>query len=196
MELVVLGAVVVAVFAVLVWRRRVVAGDGTATKALPRDLPRTTENLHVRDVVMHFERDYLVEGVVAYEDAGESWRGYRLGDGADASWLCATASGERVVSMQREVDDLPITQRPAESLTYEGSRYELQRWGRAQVRTQGEPGVRGGGACTYFHFAAPGAKVLEIEEWIEGTFRVFAGRTIRAAELELLPGEDQAQEWS
>ncbi len=188
MELAVL-IVVLVVIAGVVWRRRTASGAARTIKALPQDLPRTVENLHMGDVVMHFEQDYLIEGVVAYEDAGDTWRAYRLVDGVDIVWLRTTTSGERVVLLEREVDDLSVTHRPAESLTYDGARYDLQRWGRAQVDVQGELGVREGDGCIYFHFVAPGAKVLEIEEWSEGTYRVFEGRTIRAAELGLLPGE-------
>src|SRR3954453_1872178 len=93
MELIVFGVVAgVSFFSYAVWRRS--RGDGL-TKALAEErvqarLRSADLNIHglrPGDVVSHLRSDYLIEGVLTFDDDGQKTRLYRLADGAKIRWL-------------------------------------------------------------------------------------------------------------
>src|SRR5262245_61226046 len=50
-------------------------------------LERGVADVRVDDVVQSQGRDWLVEGIIRYEEDGHAWRGARLMDGAEEGWL-------------------------------------------------------------------------------------------------------------
>ena len=51
------------------------------------DGERTVAHLRPGDIVQHADEDYLVEGVIAFDEDGHRWIGARLTDGSKYRWL-------------------------------------------------------------------------------------------------------------
>jgi hypothetical protein len=171
-------------------------------RSLPRALPpgsagaglleRTLRDVRPNDVIQHAGRDYLVEGVVAYDEDGHTWRAARLADGGDERWMIVgleRGSGMtvRFLELARDVE---LSGYPPESLETGGSAYKLSGRGTATATFQGElpglPSVDGGSArCRWWKYSAAGEATLIVEQWGE-TYRALRGDSVRPDEVDLL----------
>jgi hypothetical protein len=63
-------------------------GSGDALKALPGDVlrERSLKELKVGDVLTLDGKDFLVEGVIEYDEDGHKWVGARVVDGSHVQW--------------------------------------------------------------------------------------------------------------
>src|SRR4051794_3737622 len=52
-------------------------------------LERTLKDVRPNDVVQHGGHDFLVEGVIQYDEDGHGWRLARMMDGGNETWLLA-----------------------------------------------------------------------------------------------------------
>src|SRR4051812_43714943 len=71
--------------------RRKSLPDGGTSRALPsagdKLLERTVRDLRVDDVQTIDGKDFLVEGMINYDEDGHRWTCARVADGGDVKWL-------------------------------------------------------------------------------------------------------------
>jgi len=159
-------------------------------------IERALTDLRVGDVIQRDDRDYLVEGTIHYDEAGNRWISGRLVDGEHTRWL--------VVGMERATDSAKWCQidpsinvggYPPETIATQQRRYQLQRRGTATTTVTGAAGISPGqGAhpeavsrCRWWRYTAPGSYCLIVEQWGED-FRILRGMSIDPDSIEMLPG--------
>lgn len=182
------------------WRRQL--PDGPEPPALPgagddKLLTRTVSDLRPGDVVTCEGTDFLVEGVVSYEEEGHRWNAGRLVDGANVRWLVVglERGGALTLRLLADAPDVDVTDRPPEVLVTDEARYELDRRGTATATARGQTGLSlraqaGAGAVErirWWLYDTPGADTLLVEQWGE-TLRVLRGSKVSPALVELIPG--------
>lgn len=158
-------------------------------------LERTLADVRVHDVLQQDGRDWLVEGVIRYEEDGHAWRAARAVDGSTEAWI--------VINLERGPDiDVRICRKtslemagyPPEVMTLDDAAYRLARRGTASCQLEGdlgdlpartEPGHVA--RCRWWRYEAAGERCLIIEQWGD-TYRVLAGRSVRGDDLELFAG--------
>jgi hypothetical protein len=158
-------------------------------------LERTLRDVRPNDVVQHGGRDYLVEGVVSYDEDGHTWRGARLLDGGDERWLLVGLErGSAMTVRLLALADVELTGYPPETLEVGGTGFKLAGRGTATVTLAGDltgvpvpPGEGGGGSvrCRWWRYSAAGDRTLVVEQWGE-TYRALAGETVRPDDVDLL----------
>lgn len=166
------------------------SGEGGAAALLER----TLRDVRPNDVVQHAGRDYLVEGVVSYDEDGHTWRGARLADGGVERWMLiglerGSAMTVRMLDIEKGVE---LNGYPPETLDVAGTPYKLSGRGTATATFQGDldglpsPTGEGGSArCRWWKYAAAGEKTLVVEQWGE-TYRTLRGETVRPDDVDLL----------
>lgn len=190
---------------VLAQRRQGLPGGGDRPALPPagtggggRALERTIHDVRVGDVLTQGSQDFLVEGVIQYDEDGHVWRSARVIDGTDTRWLMIGL--ERigpVVLRWLELDEsLDLAGYPPETLFAGGVRYSLDRRGTASCRFTGDvgrlPGTRSGPAetverCRWWKYDAAGDDTLIVEQW-SGEYRALRGTKISDALIDLIPG--------
>ena len=170
--------------------KQLTRGDGNGAGLLER----TLRDVRPNDVVQHGGRDYLVEGVVSYDEDGHTWRGARLADGGLERWMLigmerGSAMTVRMLDLARGVE---MNGYPPETLEVAGIPYKLSGRGTATATFQGDleglpsPSGEGGSArCRWWKYAAAGEKTLVVEQWGE-IYRTLKGETVRADDVDLL----------
>jgi hypothetical protein len=157
----------------------------------PALLERTLKDVRSNDIVQHEGRDYLVEGVIAYDEDGHHWSAARLVDGKDERWLLVGlerggAPTLRLLSMAKGFD---LAGYPPETLDLGDAHWRLASRGTANATFQGDlNGLHGDGAgqrCRWWKYTGAGEAVLYVEQWGD-TYRALRGSTVRDSELELL----------
>jgi hypothetical protein len=168
--------------------RELGAGGSTAERGL--------SELRVGDIVQHGAVDYLVEGILAYDEDGHGWLAGRLIDGDDERWLVIGMErvGAAALRLCRADRSLEISGYPPDFLTLGGARYKLEKRGTASVQVRGEAGLAVKAEppgsvvrCRWWRYEAPGERGLIVEQW-GAVFRVLAGATVAAGDLDLMPG--------
>ncbi len=195
------GAVTVGGLALSAKRRRA-AGESTAllTGGDARLLERTVNDLRVGDVIQYEGRDYLVEGVVAYDEDGHRWSAGRLVDGKDVLWLVAgmeRLGSKESIRLLTTDDDLELSGYPPETLVREDVRYNLDTRGTASAKFSGDvgklPGKRGDPSldtverCRWWRYESVGEDSLIVEQW-SGEYRAMRGKRISRELVEMIPG--------
>ena len=184
-------------------RRRELEG-GPERKQLPApgQSPSSGErdftDLRVGDIVQYEGEDYLVEGVLAFDEDGHRWRGARLTDGNNSRWLYVGM--ERMGSASKrflDIDEnLELSGFPPESIVIGKSRYTLEKRGTATAKVSGDvgslPGVSGLGPesvfrCRWWRYEGAGSITLVLEEW-SGEFRALRGVELGTEDIEMMPG--------
>jgi hypothetical protein len=169
----------------------------------PRLLPsarggeRGLRELRVGDVIQYGGADYLVEGVLVYDEDGHRWNAGRLIDGREERWLIAgmerTGTGRtRVV---QRVPDLELAGYPPETLVTGGVRYVLDKRGTATAKIYGDAGEVGEQRgspdsvlrCRWWRYESAGDDTLVVEQWGD-TYRALAGRIAGSSDIEMIPG--------
>ena len=169
-------------------------GDGSGTP----QLERTIRDVRVGDIVQHETSDFLVEGVVEYDEDGHKWRGARLVDGRDERWLLVGLERGGAVSLRllREAGDIHISGYPPEKLIANGTSFSQEMRGTATAKISGDagklPDTDGSGPdsvlrCRWWRYETAGNQALVVEQW-GGLYRVLHGETINNSDVELMPG--------
>lgn len=182
-------------------RRRL--GPGTSTRALPPGdkplLERTLRDLRVGDVVTIDTKDFLVEGVMAYDEDGHRWSCGRLVDGADVQWLMIGIErvGSSPLRLLKHDTETEVSGYPPEALVVGTTRYQLDRRGTATVKLAGELGTLTGvkdkrpenhvERCRWWLYNTAGDDTLVLEQW-GGEYRVLRGRKASPETIDLIPG--------
>lgn len=182
-------------------RKQLASGGGTL--ALPPGsgglIERTVRDLRVDDVLTLDGRDFLCEGMIAYDEDGHRWSGGRIVDGTDVKWLLigierASASSIRVLAQDTTT---PIAGYPPEALVIGEIRYVLDKRGAATCKLFGDVGGlsalkkdRPEGhveRCRWWLYNAPGDDTLLVEQW-GADYRVLVGKRVGEGTVELMPG--------
>ena len=159
-------------------------------------LERTIRDLRVGDIVQYESRDYLVEGIIAYDEAGHRWTSGRMVDAGDEKWLMVGMEKAGVDTVRLlAIYDLDISGYPPETLVVGGVRYNLDSRGTATAKASGETDVIAGSGlasdsvqrCRWWRYQGTGSKCLLVEQWGD-SFRTLRGQSIRIDDLEMMPG--------
>ncbi len=155
-------------------------------------LERTIKDVRPNDIVQHDGKDYLVEGVVQYDEDGHTWRCARMVDAGVEKWLLVGLERGGVLTVRILVPaSLEVTGYPPETLDVGGVSHKLDKRGTATATFQGElPGLPGAGdgassRCRWWKYQAAGDKVLLVEQWGD-FYRALAGETVKPDDIELL----------
>lgn len=184
-------------------KRRELSGGG-ARKELPsrtasgdRLIERGLRELRTGDVLTYDNHDFLVEGVVAYDEDGHRWSGGRIVDGNDVRWLIVglermTAPIVRMLTADAETE---ITGYPPEVLVVGEVRYTLDKRGTATCRFSGDVGGLAGvkgqrpegsvERCRWWMYGAAGDDTLIVEQW-SGEYRVLRGKQVSSDVIEMI----------
>jgi hypothetical protein len=182
-------------------RRKQLASGGGGQKALPpgHGVERTVRDLRVDDVLTIDHKDFLCEGLIAYDEDGHRWIAGRVVDGADTQWLVvgierASAASTRLLTQD---EFQTISGYPPEAMVIGDVRYVLDKRGAATCQLNGDVGSLGGlkndrpaghvERCRWWLYSAPGDDTLLIEQW-GADYRVLRGRKVVDGIVELIPG--------
>ncbi len=162
-------------------------------------LERTIRDLRVDDVLTYDGKDFLCEGMIAYDEDGHRWMAGRIVDGDDVKWLVvgierASASSTRVLVQDTTT---PISGYPPEAIVIGEVRYALDKRGAATCQLFGDVGGLGAlkkgrpeghvERCRWWLYNAPGDDTLIVEQW--GTdYRMLVGNRVGDSTVELMPG--------
>lgn len=183
-------------------RSKQLPGNG-GQKMLPsvgdKLLERTVRDLRVDDVLTIDGKDFLCEGMIAYDEDGHRWVGGRIVDGNDVKWLLmgierAAASSTRLLTQDSST---PMTGYPPEALVIGEIKYVLDKRGAATCSLFGDVGGLGAlkkgrpeghvERCRWWLYSAPGDDTLIVEQW-GADYRVLRGKKIGDGIVELIPG--------
>jgi hypothetical protein len=180
--------VVVAIALILVLPQKNTSAQSRQEKPSQR---RSLFNLQVGDIVQYRTEDWVVEGVLTYNDGGFDWVGYLLQEGDRICWLSVEDDDLVEVTVQTPVQDLYLQARPAEEIRYKDINYQLTDTGTASMTRVGNTLQRQAQTCRYFDFSGPENQILSVEDW-DGDWEVTYGEKILVNDLVLLPGEGKS----
>lgn len=183
-------------------RRKSLPGGGS-TRALPaggdRLLERTVRDVRVDDVLTIDGKDFLVEGMIHYDEDGHRWICARVVDGADVRWLLAgiERAGGSAMRLLAQDETTQISGYPPEVLVIGDIRYALDKRGAATCALHGDLGSLGAlkkdrpdghvERARWWLYSAPGDDTLVLEQW-GSDYRVLRGTKIGEGTIELIPG--------
>lgn len=197
--LTVVGAV--AAVGIAVNDRRKALGSKKDPLALPAGdtlVERTVRDLRVNDILTIDHKDFLVEGVIAYDEDGHRWNGGRVVDGSDVRWVMIgiERAGSGRMRLLQQDDSQPLSGYPPEALVIGDVRYVLDKRGAATCKLEGDVGSLGGLSkdrpaghverCRWWLYSAPGEDTLIVEQW-GSDYRVLRGKKIGEGTVELMP---------
>jgi hypothetical protein len=169
------------------------AGDGDKL------VERGVRDVRVDDVLTIDGRDFLVEGLIAYDEDGHRWASARVVDGRDVRWLVIgiERTGAGAMRLLVQDDSTQISGYPPEVLVIGDVRYMLDKRGAATCALRGDLGALGAlkkdrpdghvERARWWLYAAPGDDTLLLEQW-GADYRVLKGKKVGDATIELIPG--------
>lgn len=183
-------------------RKKQLPGRG-AQKALPaagdKLLERTIRDLKVDDVLTIDGRDFLVEGMVEYDEDGHRWLGGRIVDDKDVRWMIIgiERTGASAIRLMTQDEATSITGYPPEAIVVGEIRFALDKRGTATCALRGELGGLGDlkkdrpdghtERCRWWLYGAPGDDTLLVEQW-GADYRVLRGKKVGEGTVDLIPG--------
>ena len=184
--------------------RRKQVGGGRAPKQLSAGsgdklLERTVRDLRVDDVLTIDGKDFLCEGLIAYDEDGHRWSGARVVDNTDIRWVYVGIErlGAGTLRMMTQDDTQAIAGYPPEALVIGEVRYVLDKRGAATCQLHGDVGPLGDlkkdrpaghvERCRWWLYGAPGEDTLLVEQW-GADYRVLRGKKTGDGTIELIPG--------
>jgi Domain of unknown function (DUF4178) len=196
------GAAGTVVIGAQVANRRRLGGGGATALALPdgdHHVERTIRDLRTGDVLTIDNKDFIVEGVVTYDEDGHRWIGARVVDAGEVRWLVVglERSGSLTVRMCTEDTGNEISGYPPEALVLGEQRYALDKRGTATCKLDGDLGTlaaRTGGKiansverCRWWLYNAPGDDTAVIEQW-GADYRILRGKKVPGHTIDLMQG--------
>ena len=160
---------------------------------------RGVNDLRVNDVLTMGDKDFLTEGLLAYDEDGHRWTGARIVDNQTVYWLVngierVSSKAQRLLTQDLETQ---ISGYPPEALVIGDVRFALDKRGTASVQLFGDVGAlselkkgRPEGhteRCRWWLYSAPGDDTMIIEQW-GSDFRVLRGQRVGDGIIELIPG--------
>ena len=197
----------VSALGIAVNERRKLLSAGKPPRALPAGgsmkgddlIERSVRELRVDDVLTIDGKDFLVEGLIAYDEDGHRWVSGRVVDGSDVKWLLVgiERAGAGAVRLLVADDATPITGYPPEAMVIGEARYVLDKRGAATCCLRGDLGPLGDlkkdrpdghvERCRWWLYTAPGDDTLLVEQW-GADYRVLRGKKVGESTIELIPG--------
>ncbi|HEU4727176.1 MAG TPA: DUF4178 domain-containing protein [Kofleriaceae bacterium] len=181
-------------------RKALAGGDKPALPAAgDKLLERTIRDLRVDDVLTMDGRDFLVEGMINYDEDGHRWIGARVVDGSDVKWLVIgiERAGTGATRLLVQDDATQISGYPPEVLVIGDVRYALDKRGAATCALHGDVGSLGAlkkdrpdghvERARWWLYSAPGDDTLLLEQW-GSDYRVLRGKKVGEGTIELIPG--------
>ena len=182
-------------------RRKALPGGSPAQLPAAGDklLERTVRDLRVDDVLTIDGKDFLVEGMINYDEDGHRWTGARVVDGGDVQWLVVgiERAGTGSMRLLTQDDATQISGYPPEVLVIGDVRYALDKRGAATCALHGDLGPLGAlkkdrpdghvERVRWWLYSAPGDDTLLLEQW-GSDYRVLRGKKVGEGTLELIPG--------
>ena len=173
-------------------RRQIGGGDAQ------RLLERGVRDMRPGDIVQQGGRDWVVEGVLHYDEDGHRWIAGRLIDIQDTRWMVVGMDrvGSTTVRVMQSDDAIEVGGYPPDALESSGKRYPLERRGTATVKVTGDPGAIPGSKdmapesvlrCRWWRYQAAGPDCIIVEQW-GGDFRVLRGASVPDDDVDLMPG--------
>jgi hypothetical protein len=179
-------------------------GGGKEPKALPSGngdklLERTIRDLRTGDVLSIDGRDFLVEGVIGYDEDGHRWNAARIVDGSDAQWMVVGIErvGAALLRLMTQDSETEVSGYPPEAIVVGTTRYTLDKRGTATAKLSGDVGAMGGmkearpaghvERCRWWLYNAAGDDTMIVEQW-GGEYRVLRGRKVAGETIDLIPG--------
>jgi hypothetical protein len=183
-------------------RKKQLPGGGQ--KALPaasgdKLLERTVRDLRVDDILSLDGRDFLVEGLVNYDEDGHRWLGGRVVDDKDVRWLLVgiERTGSSALRVLKQDESTTLSGYPPEAIVIGEIRYALDKRGAATCSLHGELGALGDlnkdrpdghtERCRWWLYAAPGDDTLLVEQW-GADYRLLRGKKVGEGTVDLMPG--------
>lgn len=159
---------------------------------------RGLRDLRVGDIVQYEGRDFLVEGVVLFDEDGHRWLSARVLDGRDERWVVAgmERAGTSRIRVLAHQPDIELSGYPPETLVAGGNRYALDKRGTATARLYGDVGEVGQASqnpadtvvrCRWWRYESPGEACLIVEQWGD-LYRALVGRIAGQSDIEMFPG--------
>lgn len=164
-------------------------------------LGRGLSDMRPGDIIERLGRDWLIESVVNYEEAGHRWSAARIIDRDDIVWLLVGLDRGPQLSLRWLAADaaLTMTGYPPKAISHPEGKpdcrtYRLSRRGTATVKVKGDAhdlpaasSLASGGSlrCRWWLYQAAGQHCLLIEQWGE-TYRALVGESVTADSVELL----------
>lgn len=175
--------------------------SGGSTKALPGDVlrERSLKELKVGDVLTLDGKDFLVEGVIEYDEDGHRWVGARIVDGAHVKWCVAGLErvGSQHVRVLEHDTATDIAGYPPEALVIGDVRFALDKRGNATAKLHGDLGNLLGSKtatpeghverCRWWLYSASGDDTVVLEQW-GADYRVLKGKKVSGDTIDLIPG--------
>ncbi|HUS26970.1 MAG TPA: DUF4178 domain-containing protein [Kofleriaceae bacterium] len=185
-------------------RKSLGSGSGGDPKALPAGggdklLERTVRDVRVDDVLTIDNKDFIVEGLVSYDEDGHRWSAARCADGTDVRWVFVgiERTGSSATRLMALDESTPMTGYPPEALVIGETRYALDKRGTATCTLRGDVGPLGGltkdrpeghtERCRWWLYNAPGDDTVIVEQW-GSDYRVLRGKKVSESTIELMPG--------
>lgn len=181
-------------------RRKSLAGGSPL--ALPgggdKLVERGVADLRVDDVLTIDGKDFLVEGMINYDEDGHRWVGARVVDGRDVRWLIIgiERAGAGAMRLLVQDDSTQISGYPPEVLVIGDVRYALDKRGAATCALHGDLGPLGAlkkdrpdghvERARWWLYSAPGDDTLLLEQW-GSDYRVLRGKKVGDGTIELIP---------
>jgi hypothetical protein len=184
--------------------RRRALGPGGSAHALPAGGgepggERTARDPRVNDVLTIDGKDFLVEGLINYDEDGHRWVGARVVDGSDVKWLIVglERTGTSAMRLLTQDEATQISGYPPEVLVIGEVRYALDKRGAATCALHGDLGPLGAlkkdrpdghvERARWWLYAAPGDDTLLLEQW-GSDYRVMIGKKVNEGTIDLIPG--------
>ena len=183
-------------------RRKSLPGSSPSPLGLPAGdklIERGVAELRVDDVLTIDGKDFLVEGMINYDEDGHRWIGARVVDGSDVQWLVVgiERAGTGALRLLVQDESTQISGYPPEVLVIGDVRYTLDKRGAATCALHGDLGALGAlqkdrpeghvERARWWLYSAPGDDTLLLEQW-GADYRVLRGKKIGAGTIELIPG--------
>ncbi|HSS02008.1 MAG TPA: DUF4178 domain-containing protein [Kofleriaceae bacterium] len=182
-------------------RRKSLPGSGAAGALPPGDklVERGVGDLRVDDVLTIDGKDFLVEGMINYDEDGHRWTCARVVDGTDVQWLLVGIErvGGSSTRLLAQDDSMQIAGYPPEVLVIGEVRYALDKRGAATCALHGDLGPLGAlkkdrpdghvERARWWLYSAPGDDTLLLEQW-GSDYRLLRGKKVLEGTLELIPG--------
>ncbi len=189
----------------LLWstqRRRALERGATPPRQIgganPRLLERGVRDMRPGDIIQQAGRDWVVEGVLHYDEDGHRWIAGRLIDVQDLRWMVIGMDriGSTTIRVMQPDDKVDVGGYPPEVIESGGKRFQLERRGTATVKIIGDAGpipatkdlapesiLR----CRWWRYNTAGPDCIIVEQW-GGDFRVLRGLAVPDDDVDLMQG--------
>ncbi|MDB4954280.1 MAG: hypothetical protein JWO36_1849 [Myxococcales bacterium] len=179
--------------------RRKALGPGSV-KALPeggQHVERSVRDLRVDDILTIDGHDFVVEGLIAYDEDGHRWIAGRCVDDRDVRWIVVgiERAGAGATRMLEDDDTLQLAGYPPEAIVVGEVRYALDKRGTATAELRGDVGSLAGltkdrppghvERCRWWLYNAPGEDTLLVEQW-GSDFRALRGKKVGEGTIDLM----------